>query len=510
MRKRLATVLMAVGALGGSLVVLAGGPAAATTISVSNETEYRTALTTLSSDASGPHTVNVTADITLSVGTDPTYTGTEPLTLAGNGHTIDAAATSRVLFHDSAAGLAVQDLTVTGGSVLVGAGGGILADSAVTVTNSTFSQNFAFNEAGGGLFADGAVTLTDSTIIQNEAEFGGGVAADGAVTVTSSTVSGNTGAAAGGGIIAIGAATLTDSTVNGNTTQGSGGGINASEAATITNSTVNDNTAFAGGGIAGETVTLTNSTVSDNTAFVESAPDPTGSDGGGILAFSAATITNSTVSGNTADSTGGGIRAGGTVTLTNSTISDNTAEASDGGGILTEGVLTLVFATVVENTASSGANVHSTTTLTSFGSVVALPLGGGGNCVLVGATTSHGFNFSDDASCGFTNVAQGDRENAGSPLLGALADNGGPTQTRLPQTDSPLLDAVPPASCQADGAAGITTDQRGVSRPQGAGCDIGAVEVEAAPAPPTTSPPPSSAAPTSPAALVGVVPSFTG
>jgi len=55
--------------------------------------------------------------------------------------------------------------------------------------------------------------------------------------------------------------------------------------------------------------------------------------------------------------------------------------------------------------------------------------------------------------------------------------NGGPTQTLLPQPGSGLIDAIPVASCQADGASGITTDQRGVARPQGAGCDSGAVEV---------------------------------
>ena len=58
------------------------------------------------------------------------------------------------------------------------------------------------------------------------------------------------------------------------------------------------------------------------------------------------------------------------------------------------------------------------------------------------------------------------------PVLGALANNGGPTQTLLPLTGSPLLDAIPPASC------GAAVDQRGITRPQGTGCDIGAVEVE--------------------------------
>ena len=58
------------------------------------------------------------------------------------------------------------------------------------------------------------------------------------------------------------------------------------------------------------------------------------------------------------------------------------------------------------------------------------------------------------------------------PLLGSLADNGGGTLTHLPTATSPLLDA---AAC----LSGITTDQRGVTRPQGAGataCDMGAVE----------------------------------
>ena len=60
-------------------------------------------------------------------------------------------------------------------------------------------------------------------------------------------------------------------------------------------------------------------------------------------------------------------------------------------------------------------------------------------------------------------------------MLGALADNGGTTPTLLPQATSPAIDA---ADC-----VGISPDQRGVARPQGARCDIGAVEVLAAVAP---------------------------
>jgi len=69
---------------------------------------------------------------------------------------------------------------------------------------------------------------------------------------------------------------------------------------------------------------------------------------------------------------------------------------------------------------------------------------------------------------------------SGSVVFGALANNGGPTPTLLPETGSLPLDAIPIASSQAPPATGITTDQRGVTRPQGAGCDVGTVEVAVA------------------------------
>ena len=75
---------------------------------------------------------------------------------------------------------------------------------------------------------------------------------------------------------------------------------------------------------------------------------------------------------------------------------------------------------------------------------------------------------------------------ANDPRLGLLADNGGPTQTQLPQTGSPSIDAIPNDACQtAPLATGITTDQRQLARPKQSGgkCDIGAVEVQLPPAP---------------------------
>jgi hypothetical protein len=60
--------------------------------------------------------------------------------------------------------------------------------------------------------------------------------------------------------------------------------------------------------------------------------------------------------------------------------------------------------------------------------------------------------------------------------MGALADNGGPTHTHLLQADSPAVNAGEPAWC-AHELVGVV-DQRGVTRPQGAGCDIGAFGFE--------------------------------
>jgi hypothetical protein len=54
-------------------------------------------------------------------------------------------------------------------------------------------------------------------------------------------------------------------------------------------------------------------------------------------------------------------------------------------------------------------------------------------------------------------------------VLGPLQDNGGSTVTHALLPGSPAIDAGDPTRCRG-------TDQRGVPRPQGAECDIGAFE----------------------------------
>jgi hypothetical protein len=90
--------------------------------------------------------------------------------------------------------------------------------------------------------------------------------------------------------------------------------------------------------------------------------------------------------------------------------------------------------------------------------------------------TDHGYNLESGTSCGFTGT--GDLQNTYPKLdPSGLQSNGGPTHTLALEPDSPAVDQIPVGgSCPASG----TTDQRGVSRPQGSKCDIGAFEMTAA------------------------------
>jgi predicted outer membrane repeat protein len=197
-----------------------------------------------------------------------------------------------------------------------------------------------------------------------------------------------------------------------------------------------------------------------------------------------------TVSGNTATGTGGGVATSGNVITTlvvDSTISGNAAARGGGAGVWGWGNIEVRNSTISGNSASSGLGAAlwledggigvtastithhpglaildwSTSLINLSGSLV--------NDSCGSDTRSEGHNLTT-AGCPLTRV--GDRQ-VGDLGLGPLADNGGPTRTHLPNAGSPAIDAVPilaPWLCAG------TEDQRGVSRPQGAACDNGAVE----------------------------------
>jgi hypothetical protein len=175
----------------------------------------------------------------------------------------------------------------------------------------------------------------------------------------------------------------------------------------------------------------------------------------------------------------------GSATLTNTTISGNTASA--GGAIANlHGSVTLDSVTIATNaTGLSG----KTEAIQMRGSLIANL---GANCF--GAVQSTGNNASSDATCGL--MVATDQQKA-DLKLGALADNGGPTQTHALLPGSAAIDKG------GDGGTGcLAVDQRGIARPQGAACDIGAFELQqakaaASPTPtPTNTPPAASPTPT--------------
>jgi predicted outer membrane repeat protein len=225
--------------------------------------------------------------------------------------------------------------------------------------------------------------------------------------------------------------------------------------------------------ITGGTLTIIGSTIANN---------KTQNLGGGVASFGDLAIINSTVSGNRAEGThdaggvgdGGGINCGsnGVTTITNSTISNNFASES-GGGVFGKGTIT--------HSTFSGNQVQ-----TSFG-----PDGGGGIYVTGDLTISHtilrtgvganisnssgavysrGYNISNDGGGGFL-TGPGDQINT-DPVLGPLANNGGPTLSHALLNGSPAIDAGDP---------GFTPppyeDQRGYPRVFNGRLDIGSLEV---------------------------------
>jgi len=185
--------------------------------------------------------------------------------------------------------------------------------------------------------------------------------------------------------------------------------------------------------------------------------------GGGIYNYSGTlTVTNSTFSDNSA-TYGGGIYNEGTLTVTNSTFSGNSA--TYGGGIYNQGTLTVTNSTFSGNAATTyGGGIYNQGTLNYANTIIANSTGGDcNNSATIGTNTN---NLVEDGTCSPTL--------SGDPMLGALANNGGSTQTFALLSGSPAIDAGNNTVCAASPVSGL--DQRGVTRPQGAACDIGSYE----------------------------------
>jgi hypothetical protein len=214
------------------------------------------------------------------------------------------------------------------------------------------------------------------------------------------------------------------------------------------------------------TVTITNSSI-DNSRH-------------GIYNLGTATVINSTMTGDQvlSPNTGGAIYNTGVLSIVSSTITGNTAiSVSAGGGIENNGgSVTITSSTITDNIVgvegAAGIN-NDGGTMSVAGTVLAQNYTAGVHADCGGGITDAGYNIADDATCGFSTVRH--------PYLGPLQDNGGPTQTQEPALGSRLLDVIPLGATGNGITLCPSTDQRGVSRPQGSACDVGAVELSPTP-----------------------------
>jgi hypothetical protein len=270
---------------------------------------------------------------------------------------------------------------------------------------------------------------------------------------------------------------LQDITLRGGRWGGGGGAIDNAGTLLIERSTLQDNTAESGGNGGailqrGGTLTMRQSTLQSNAA--------TGGGSGGAIAVTGGTvhIRQSTFNGNFASLYGGAFYLeGGDFTLENSTVSANQA-TSIGGGLFSNipegaGAVALLHDTFYLNTDDGAAgNLGATQNVApiQLRNSILYATGAPNNCYLnrLADLVSGDYNLANDDSCGLSGVH--DVQNVDDPLLGQLADNGGPTFTHAPQVGSAAVDTIPATAC------GLTDDQRGFPRPQGTGCDKGAVD----------------------------------
>ena len=204
---------------------------------------------------------------------------------------------------------------------------------------------------------------------------------------------------------------------------------------------------------------------------------------GGILNDGTLTLSSSTLSGNSGF-VAGGIFNDGTLTLSSSTLSGNSAAGNSpagGGGICNVGTLTVINSTFSGNSAGYGGGIFNVggdgVALTLKSTLLAGQLSGR-NCYLNGDNeTSDGYNLSDDGSCSFLTQI-GDQNNVNTAGLGpGLGSNGAQTETIALLSSSSAVNAIPLSACTDAFGNLVTTDQRGIKRPQGSGCDIGAYEL---------------------------------
>jgi parallel beta helix pectate lyase-like protein len=418
--------------------------------------------------------------------------------------TLEAQGASRVMQVAQGASVTLSGLTIGHGNPR-GDGGGIRNLGSLALDGVLVRDNQVSGFRGGGVYTTGSLTMKGGAVSGNQAlaspggGLGGGVYVfdGGSLTAAGTSFTGNTAGAVGGGIRDRGAADLDGVTVSGNSAAAGGGiAVRGPGSLQLKKSTVSRNASAGasrtggGGGLLAEAGT--NLTMIDGLLAGNSVGSGVG--GGMLVLDGTAALTNDTFSDNSAP-VGGAIAQGGAAPApgTASSAPEQTMQdAIKGIGSLTASenaavvgtkekvrtapaspappeAVTLQSSTAAGNSANFAGGLFNQLgrMLTVHSSIVAGNAAPGGSPNCSSALTSLGYNVENADDCGFT--ATGDMQGT-NPMLGALGSNGGPTQTLAIFAASPAIDSGDPACPPTAG------DQRGVSRPQGARCDIGAFE----------------------------------
>ena len=375
-------------------------------------------------------------------------------TIDGGGNiTLSGDNARRLFVVNSGARLELQNIVIEQGFSDSGDGGAIRNFDTLIIVNSKFLNNRTSSAwSGGAIYSNGHLTISSSGFSNNQGGSAGAIYAQATVAnINHSTFDHNQ--AIDTGAFGFGGALLLTDSAN----------------AFVTSSSFSQNQARNGGAVAvrsGSTLNTSDSNIRDNSAGSGNAY------GGGIDNNAGTLIlTNVTLSGNSGAQGGGISTFGDNLTLNNVTLSGNSASASGGGIYNSRSRMALISVTLAGNSSKAGrvggiVNVGvGPDPHLNLNNVILAAGATGANCGFGTAPDTSEFNLSDDNTCSF-GVG---RDNV-NLLLWPLADNGGSTQTHLPQPGSLVID-------HGDNTACPPIDQRGLRRSIGASCDVGAVEV---------------------------------
>ena len=361
----------------------------------------------------------------------------------------------------------------------------------VTITDSTFTNNVSGSSTlngGGAVYirgTSGLVTVTGSTFIGNTARTGGAIFIEGnaggvpSLSVTSSTFVNNTANGAptvpaadgeGGAIAAdtVADVTISGSTFTGNSAANDGGALSigmlqlATSAVSISTSSFLGNHARSGGG-----------------AFWSATTQ-------GDISVTGSTFAGNTLSTNAVDAPlGNSIRLSGTgdhgLSIASSTLDEAPGAAFSTWAIAVETTgaspLTIAHSTIVGPGAVAVRTLVGTSSSVTHSILWSLGTADDALVALVSGlpgsnTIATSWSLSSGTAQPYLAVGSGNQFSVSNFGLGALANNGGPTQTRLPAVGSPAHDSGDPAIVGAP-----ATDQRGLTRVVQI-IDIGAVEIQ--------------------------------